>query len=570
MGRGWTLFLLGWALIFGGGFLADRIQDGRWHPDRRCPLHRHKRHADERASLSAAQRHAKTSRAGRAGRARLHQFARNPGRISPSRLPARAMSCWRSTRPAMAIAAATCGQRLRRAGRLALSARPRIVDPDNIGLEGHSMGGWAVLAAAAAQPDGYKAMVLEGRPPGRRRSAAQSARSDPEFPEKSRPCVYSRYDEFAPLMWGVPHAKDVGSSAKLMALFGTRGPRACPASFMARSKQAMRAYSIRPPTTHPGDHISPEAIGDAVDWFGKTLKGGSQPPMTQSGSGRRSARLIAFGRIRLADARRLRSLSRSACFSGLTQAPEPACAAARRPMVGPLGLHRFDPGRDLLSLPARRRMGAAVVADFSAIDHQSADGLGASEWRDHADRRSVVAGVKASFQSALARRGRHRGSDGRDRLSGAARLDFLFKTDFRFWVVALKLLESAPVRLVPGLSCSVHALFRRGAARAAANLAVKGDSPARQYATALGALAGGFLLFLIAEYAPLFAYDELLVPSEALNAIISIQFLPLTVIVAVIAVFTWRRTNSYLPGAFICGLFVTWYIVAGTAVQFAG
>ena len=30
------------------------------------------------------------------------------------------------------------------------------VDTDNIGLEGHSMGGWAVLAAAAAQPDGYR------------------------------------------------------------------------------------------------------------------------------------------------------------------------------------------------------------------------------------------------------------------------------------------------------------------------------------------------------------------------------------------------------------------------------
>ena len=28
---------------------------------------------------------------------------------------------------------------------------------------------------------------------------------------------------------------------------------------------------------------------------------------------------------------------------------------------------------------------------------------------------------------------------------------------------------------------------------------------------------------------------------------------------------TWRRTGSGLPGALICGLFVTWYVVAGTA-----
>src|SRR6185369_612222 len=40
------------------------------------------------------------------------------------------------------------------------------VDKANIGLEGHSMGGVPVATAAASQPDGYKAMVLEGSTPG--------------------------------------------------------------------------------------------------------------------------------------------------------------------------------------------------------------------------------------------------------------------------------------------------------------------------------------------------------------------------------------------------------------------
>ena len=40
-------------------------------------------------------------------------------------------------------------------------------------------------------------------------------------------------------------------------------------------------------------------------------------------------------------------------------------------------------------------------------------------------------------------------------------------------------------------------------------------------------------------------------------------------IVAIIATFTWRRTGSSLPGALICGVFVTWYVVAGTATQAA-
>jgi len=105
---------------------------------------------------------------------------------------------------------------------------------------------------------------------------------------------------------------------------------------------------------------------------------------------------------------------------------------------------------------------------------------------------------------------------------------------------------------------------------ALSTLAIRGDNALRQYGSALAMLAGGFLLFLVAQYAPLFLSGALLVPGEALNAIISIQFLPLMAIIAVILVFTVRRTASPWPGAYVCGLFVTWYIVAGTAVQFAG
>jgi hypothetical protein len=100
-------------------------------------------------------------------------------------------------------------------------------------------------------------------------------------------------------------------------------------------------------------------------------------------------------------------------------------------------------------------------------------------------------------------------------------------------------------------------------------VAIKGETAGRTYLSAIGALAGGFALFIVAQYAPLFATGRLLVPAQALNAIISIQFLPLMIILAVVCVFTWRRTNSYLPGALISGLFVTWYIVAGTATHVA-
>jgi hypothetical protein len=37
-------------------------------------------------------------------------------------------------------------------------------------------------------------------------------------------------------------------------------------------------------------------------------------------------------------------------------------------------------------------------------------------------------------------------------------------------------------------------------------------------------------------------------------------------VIGIIAAFTYRRTGDYAAGAFICALFITWYIVAGTAV----
>src|SRR3954468_7652401 len=71
------------------------------------------------------------------------------------------------------------------------------VDKANIGLEGHSMGGIPIATAAAAQPDGYKAIVFEGSTP-----AFLGAKSPPKL--NNLAVVFGQFDEFAPTMWGVP------------------------------------------------------------------------------------------------------------------------------------------------------------------------------------------------------------------------------------------------------------------------------------------------------------------------------------------------------------------------------
>ena len=129
------------------------------------------------------------------------------------------MSCWRLTRPATAIASRHAfANGFGGPDGLAYLRGLEFVDKDNIGLEGHSMGGWTVLAAAAASPNDYKSMVLEGSSTGKP-FAAEGTTTWP----RNVALVFAQYEEFPALMWGVDMARDVTQSPKLWALFGTQG-----------------------------------------------------------------------------------------------------------------------------------------------------------------------------------------------------------------------------------------------------------------------------------------------------------------------------------------------------------
>jgi hypothetical protein len=152
--------------------------------------------------------------------------------------------------------------------------------------------------------------------------------------------------------------------------------------------------------------------------------------------------------------------------------------------------------------------------------------------------------------------------------------DLAFKIDFRFWIVALKLMSAGQfliflIYLVPFTAffvIALHVLHRNFSTMAAGRGAL--------YLTNILALTLGFIVLLGLQYGILWLTGQLFNPLPdpgfvPLSTIIAIQFVPLLAIAAVIATFTWRRTGSSLPGALICGAFVTWYVVAGTATQAA-
>ena len=448
------------------------------------------------------------------------------------------------------------------------------VDKSNIGLEGHSMGGWTVLAAAAAMPNDYKSMVLEGSSTGK----PFAADGTPNWP-RNVALVFAQYEEFSNLMWGVEQARDVTQSPKLWAMFGTQGPVE-PGKVYGDIAQGTARVLYTPAITHPDEHISHQAIGYSLDWFAKTLAGGTPRPADDQIWFRKEIgtliALIGFVALLLG------------AFDGLLEAP--MFAQLRLPEIadGTMPAHTAANGGRwttafVLSafIPALTYYPAFALANAfvkpSAYLPQGItneimvwaiiNGIITLALMSFAPKRASRVGIIVpSILIALA-----------TIIVGYAALwlaDLAFKIDFRFWIVALKLMSAKQfliflIYLIPFTAffvVALHVLHRNFSRQGAGRVAL--------YLTNIFALTLGFIVLLVLQYGALWLSGKLFNPLAdpgfvPLSTIVAIQFVPLLAIAAVIATFTWRRTGSSLPGALICGIFVTWYVVAGTATQAA-
>jgi len=448
------------------------------------------------------------------------------------------------------------------------------VDKDNIGLEGHSMGGWTVLAAAAAMPNDYKSMVLEGSSTGKP-FAAEGTTSWP----RNVALVFAQYEEFPELMWGVEYARDVTQSPKLWALFGTQGAVA-PGKEYGDLAQGTARVLYTPAITHPAEHISHQAIGYSLDWFARTLKGGTpRPADDQIWLRKELGTLIALAGF---------VVLLLGVFDGLIEAPIfshlrlPVIADGSAPVqttnqggrwIAALLLSAFIPA--LTYYPAFALGGTFVAPSRflpQGITNQILvwaviNGLVALALMPFAPKRASRSGIIGpSILIALV-----------TVAAGYVALwlsDLAFKIDFRFWIVALKLMSAKQFLIfliyLPPFTVffviALHVLHR--------NFSSLGASRGALYLTNILALTLGFIVLVGAQYLTMWLSGKLFNPIPdpgfvPLSTIVAIQFVPLLAICAVVATFTWRRTGSSLPGALICGLFVTWYVVAGTATQAA-
>ena len=160
------------------------------------------------------------------------------------------------------------------------------VDKNNIGLEGHSMGGWAILAAATAMPNDYKSTVLEGSSTGK----PFAAEGTPSWP-RNVALVFAQYEEFSNLMWGIERARDVTQSPKLWALFGTQGPVEPGKVYGDIAQGTARVLSTRPRSRTRRNifHIKRSATASTGS-PGRCRAARRVHPRIRSGSARSSAR----------------------------------------------------------------------------------------------------------------------------------------------------------------------------------------------------------------------------------------------------------------------------------------
>jgi pimeloyl-ACP methyl ester carboxylesterase len=447
------------------------------------------------------------------------------------------------------------------------------IDRARIGLEGHSMGGVPVVGAAIAQPNGYRAMVLEGSTtpePG------QVGAGTPTFP-RNLEVVFGQYDEFAPLMWHEPKGSMVGASPKMEALFGLRTPIE-PGRLYGRIDSGTARRLVDPPVTHPWEHFSSAGVGAAIDWFQQTLPGAAspRPPSDQIWIWKEVGTLIGLtGFVAIV----------LGAFEALLATP--AFASLQAPA-------RLDRGR-----PARSPEGASgggarwwiafvLTAAIPALTFYPLMGVGFAflpsrlfpEWVAN---QLVVWGIGSTAIGLVGYlfkpRQRVRLASGGIKsavlavvcvglgYAALALVDAVFKVDFRFWVIGLKPLDGRHFAYALTYLVPFAVVFVTMVRMLIANLASPDQGRAAQYLALVLAPCLGFVVLLSVQYASLRATGLLLSPQEALNTIIAIQFVPILAFVGLTAAFTWRRSRTWLAGGLICALTISWYVTAGTATH---
>lgn len=144
----------------------------------------------------------------------------------------------------------------------------------DVGLIGHSMGGWASVLAAATHPTDYRSIALISSSVST--PVYEPVPGTPTFP-RDVAVIEASNSEFSTLMWGVPKGIDIPTSPRLEKMFGTKTPVVAGKVYGSVANGTGRVFYLDD-AIHPGLTFDPTAIQQAVAWMQKTLVGTSSLP----------------------------------------------------------------------------------------------------------------------------------------------------------------------------------------------------------------------------------------------------------------------------------------------------
>lgn len=478
-------------------------------------------------------------------------------------------------------------------GLLYLASLP-FVDKNNIAVEGHSMGGWSTLSAAGRYPDLVKTVILVGS--SSETYGAPKVTAETKF---NFAVIFSKYDEFSRLMWGVEKAKDIVKTQKLKIAFGTQEdvvPKKLYGSF--EDESARKLYI--PNCTHPGDHLSREAIGYAIEFLQDSIKPPKYiDPKNQIWPWKEFGTLLALiGAIMFLLSYGV-CLLNSSYFSSLVYKPAsfkvsnkvlsivtwlagfflitaiPAFTFFRFQQPGgktpvsnafwpqalTIGFARWATFNSLIAIALfiawhfvyHRRIGGNLVTYGLATSPEKPKFSLVGLWK------AFVLAVCTVFATHIV----------------LSIVQWAFKVDFRWWVIALKPMDFSRfwifIKFLPpfALFAFVNSLVLNGQLKAKE---FKNETTTTAVWMVSSALANclGIAILVALQVGKLLTTETLFFPTQPLLGIVAYQFVFLTAVAGMISSFFYRRTGSIYVGAFVNALFVTWYIVAGQAIQFAG
>jgi pimeloyl-ACP methyl ester carboxylesterase len=470
------------------------------------------------------------------------------------------------------------------------------VDKDNIALEGHSMGGWSAAIAALEKPEWVRTLIQVGSSTG----GNVIKLTPPITPDTpfNYGLIYSQYDEFSDLMWEIPHAKDINNTQRLQDTFGTSGPVEANKVYGSfENKTARELY--QPPVIHPGDHWSTAAVGDAIDFLQKSMAAPNPiSPDNQVWRWKEFGTFFAMiGAVLFLFALAGNLLKTPFFASVSTPMPEARgyksrgawwVAAIIGTAIPAITFFKFQewgskwfPASALF--PQNLTTGIAVWDILNAIIalvlfwvfHRTNEGANAYHYGVSYDSASFRLNWRSIGKAALLAL----------TVVGSVYLLTLiigavFNLDFRIWVIGLKKMSWHQftiflVYLIPFLvyylvnSLILHAQLRPKAGETERKTAWK------WFGASFFVNTVGIIVLILLQYIPLFVRDQLLwhgVGADAsgpLLGIVAFQFVPVNLVASAISTYFFRKTGKIYAGAFVNALLITWYIVAGQAIQFA-